>query len=231
MSSSSKTWFGKKWHCRCHWERKRGDLVYHLWAFYQHKKIPRLSLGMRCKSCQSICPVTFANVAHQLMGHVQDPHGFLGILPTSPPKLLLPHESCTYPTAHLSTSQDIFWPPKVPAQGELESRAAEDAVKGDNPVAVVKMTRSPPIIAFIRSDLYPDTLLERMIFFLPYPLTNMVHQIMESPISSWAGPISKWATLANEAEHPHSISRVRLEMDVYTFWNRTGARFESYIDW
>jgi hypothetical protein len=78
--------------------------------------------------------------------------GLLGISQMSQPELLLPHESSIcpeHPLRHLRISSYLQ---AAPAQTEIKSRAAKDAVKRRSPAAVVKRTSLPPRITFTRSD-------------------------------------------------------------------------------
>jgi len=93
---------------------------------------------------------------------------FIDILSEFQPEVLLPLDMSIYlerPLLYLRMSSYLQI---APAQYEIESRAAGDAVKGGNRAAVAKRTSSPPRITFTRSNRYLVTVPERKRCILLY---------------------------------------------------------------
>jgi hypothetical protein len=111
---------------------------------------------------------TVCRWAHLPIGPSHFGDALLGILSKFQPEVLLPLDSSTYlerPLLYLRMSPHLQI---APAQHEIESRAAEDAVKCGNPAAVTERTSSPPRVTFTRSGRYLVTVPERKRCILPY---------------------------------------------------------------
>jgi hypothetical protein len=115
-----------------------------------------------------MCSAAFVDGPICQLGRPILPIRLLGMFPMFQPEVLSPRESSIHPEPpllHLGMSSYLQI---APAQHEIESHTAGDAVKGGNPAAVVERPSSPPIITFTRFGRYLGTAPEGIRFVRPY---------------------------------------------------------------